>query len=76
MMVKHLPKQHADNAAVLVGAVVELLVILDVPAKLGLSATDVARIGGLALIIAGALRGLIRSWRAAKLDPSIPRPPP
>jgi branched-subunit amino acid ABC-type transport system permease component len=68
MMVKHLPKQYADNGAILTGAIVELLVIFKVHEKLELTVKEVVAAVGAALIIGGAIRSIWRSMRASKAE--------
>ena len=67
---KHLRKQHADNGAMLVGAILELLVLLKVPEHLNLqlSQDEVIQVCGLLIFIAGASRSIFRSRKAEKSE--------
>lgn len=55
----------------LVGGVIEILAVLDVPELLNLTGAEVAQIGGAVIICAAAIRSLVR-WRAPTRRADLP----
>ncbi len=49
-------KRLTDPIAIVIGAIIEILAILGVPEKIGLSATEITQIGGAVIIIAATIR--------------------
>ena len=58
-MIAKVKKNPTDPVAILVGGIIEILAILEIPEKLGLNAQQVAQLGGALIMIAGALRFIL-----------------
>ena len=55
-MIAKVKKNPTDPIAIIVGGIIEILAILEVPDQLGLDATQVAQLGGVLIMVAGAIR--------------------
>lgn len=55
-MIAKVKKNPTDPIAIIVGGIIEILAILGVPDQLGLDATQVAQLGGVLIMVAGAIR--------------------
>jgi len=58
-MIAKVKKNPTDPIAIIVGGIIEILAILGVPEQLGLDATQVAQLGGAAIMIAGSVRFML-----------------
>lgn len=58
-MIAKVKKNPTDPIAIIIGGIIETLAILGIPDKLGLDATQVAQLGGVLIMIAGAIRFIL-----------------